>query len=194
MTENLIIGFICLCSLVSAGFLGGTIYWVHKMTCKREANQLQASSLNYFTVSGHVGLLIIQSTVAYFSFYAKSAPKIKLSTAYKISSTQNISTALLDLFLCCLICFLIYDKDFYSCFRQGADFIARMTSSSNEITSSDSDETSEKKADKKIKKFERQWLGSFHHDNTFDLSFTDYEQCVKAAAQFLNAIGKLNEA
>jgi hypothetical protein len=60
-------GFVCLSCFGSAVFLGGTIYWAHKMTQARNETELQAGSLNYFTVFGHMGLLIVQITFVCFT-------------------------------------------------------------------------------------------------------------------------------
>ena len=89
----------------SIALLGGTIYWVRQMTLTTEAGQLQASALNLYTVFGHILLLVAQSIVVFFNVIAFSTQILPDSLDRKIFSTINVSSALVDIYVCCLICF-----------------------------------------------------------------------------------------
>jgi hypothetical protein len=67
-----------------------------------------------------------------------------------------------------------------------------MTSSSEGSTSRDSDETPEDKSVRQIQRFTRDYVESFHSDNSYDLTRIEYQQCMKAAALFLNEYGFLD--
>jgi hypothetical protein len=57
----------CLSCVLSAILLGGTVYWVRKLTFNKDETELQASSLNLYTVFGHILLLALQIVVIYFN-------------------------------------------------------------------------------------------------------------------------------
>ena len=57
---------VCLCCIVSAGFLGGVIYWAHQMTITKDMSELRAGSINYLMVFVHIGLILLQACVIYF--------------------------------------------------------------------------------------------------------------------------------
>jgi hypothetical protein len=73
--------------------------------------------------------------------------------------------------------------------------VYQMTSSSNFSESSDSEsENRRKRTAKRVLEFQCDWLESFHKDNEYDLDYAQYEECVKHAAQFLNAFGAFEDS
>ena len=51
-------GFAGLCCVGSVGLLGGTVFWVRKMTLSKDTCGLQADALNLKMVFGHIALLL----------------------------------------------------------------------------------------------------------------------------------------
>jgi hypothetical protein len=47
---------------------------------------------------------------------------------------------------------------------------------------------------KRANNFKSEWLESFHSQNSYDLDYAQYEECVKHAALFLNKIGAFDDA
>lgn len=48
--------------------------------------------------------------------------------------------------------------------------------------------------EQRARDFQSEWLESFHLDNTYDLGYAEYQECVKHAAQFLTAFGAFNDS
>jgi hypothetical protein len=71
-----------MCCIGSAGFLGGTIYWAHRMTLNESG--LKASALSMPTVIGHIVLLTVESVEVYLIVVAWSTYKYTLSQTRKI--------------------------------------------------------------------------------------------------------------
>jgi hypothetical protein len=130
----------------------------------------------------HIVLLAVQISVL---FIAETTPfDTSKSTMYKFVNTNYVTTAILDIFVCVLICLMLNDFNFETRFKPDAQPI--MTSSSEGSTSRDSDETPEAKSVRRIQRFQRDWVESFHSDNSYDLNRIEFQQCMKAAALFLN--------
>jgi hypothetical protein len=186
-------GFAGLCCIGSVGLLGGTVFWVRKMTFLNDASGLQAEALNLKMVFGHIALLLTQIAVVFLN--AKVYYGSNFSRGYKIECTQYVINAALDTIVCCLICGLISDFDFQSRFKQGVQAVIKMTSSSETSESSDSEEDNPKKrTEKRVQNFRSEWLESFHSDNEYNLNYAQFEECVKHAAQFLTAFGAFEDS
>ena len=95
-----------------------------------------------------------------------------MSTLNKFRSTNFVTTAILDIFVCGLICLMLHDFNFETRFKPDAQPV--VTSSSEGSTSRDSDETPEDKSVRQIQRFQRDWVESFHSDNTYDLTRIEF--------------------
>jgi hypothetical protein len=137
----------------------------------------------------HIVLLLVQIAVLYES---EAKTDVSATTLYKFQSTNFVTTAVLDIFVSGLICLMLHDFNFETRFKPDAQPV--VTSSSEGSTSRDSDETPEDKSVRQIQRFQRDWVESFHSDNSYDLDRVEFHQCIKAAALFLNEYGLLDSA
>jgi hypothetical protein len=111
------------------------------------------------------------------------------STRYKILSALNVSTALLDIFLCCLICQMIYDSEITTLIENGGhlrqlhDTVSTTDSSESDglVTSSDSD------GEERDKRLHRRMNEATHRDS-LKMHGIKYYECFKAASLWLNEI------
>jgi uncharacterized Tic20 family protein len=103
-------GFAGLCCIGSVCLLGGTIFWVRRMTFSKDSSGLQADSFNLKMVFGHIALLLAQISIVIINVVPSTNAFIDASIQYVISTT-------LDTIVCCLICSLISESDFLSCFK-----------------------------------------------------------------------------
>jgi hypothetical protein len=97
----------------------------------------------------HIILITAEIFLLYVTYNPASA---KDSREYlNIESSNSVLTAIIDIFVCCLICIMLSDFNFVTRFKPDAQPI--MTSSSEGSTSRDSDETPEEKSARQILRF-----------------------------------------
>jgi hypothetical protein len=135
-----------LCCLGSAGLLGGTIYWTRKMTLDTDEKDLQGRSLNLYMVGGHIFMLIVQSTLVYMRWVAQYDISFKIK--FKIICFLQVTNAVLDTLVCCLICLMTSDRNIKNYYKLG-QYQAKMTSSSYPSSTGNSDETEEQRTERK---------------------------------------------
>jgi hypothetical protein len=103
---------------------------------------------------------------------------------------MQISTACLDLFVCCVICQMIYDTNITSLVARGGNLrelhdTVSMSSSENSEINISITTTLESDADEKEARFLRQ-MDDATHRNSFLMQGISYYECVKATSLWLD--------